>query len=89
MRGVGWHSQFMDPFPRSNADIRRIEVRTLLGELETSLFGALEFFVGEAFGSIRYQVACTGRRHVWIAQLSSDAGGPRDVHRIGRDPEPR
>jgi hypothetical protein len=64
MSGVGWHSQFMDSFPRSNANARRIELRTLLGEFLTSLFGALKFFVSEAFGSALYQVACMGRRHV-------------------------
>src|SRR5215471_21627332 len=40
---VGWHSQLMNSFPCPNADLRRIEVGPLLGQLVTSLFRALIF----------------------------------------------
>jgi len=63
MRRVGWHSQLMDSFPRPNADVRRIEVGALLGELLASLFRALILIASESFGGI-YQVACAGCRHV-------------------------
>jgi hypothetical protein len=53
----------MNSFPCSNADVRRIEVGTLLGQFLTPLFRALIFFASEAFGRI-YQIACTGCRHV-------------------------
>jgi hypothetical protein len=89
MRRVGWHSQLMNSFPGSNADVRRIEGGTLLGQVLASLFRALIFFASEAFRGI-YQVACTGCRHVSMEpRLSSDAGGPRDLHRTDRVPEPR
>ena len=89
MRWVGWHSQLMNSFPCSNADVRRIELGTLLGQLLASLFPALIFFASEAFGGI-YQVVCTGCRHVSMElRLNSDAGGPRDLHRTYRAPEPR
>jgi hypothetical protein len=58
MRWVGWHSQLMNTFPCSDADVRRIEFGTLLGQLLASLFRALIFLASEAFGGI-YQVACT------------------------------
>ena len=63
MTWVGWHAQLMNSFPGSNAHLRRIEVGTLLGQLLTSLLGALIFFAREAFGRI-YQVAYAGCRHV-------------------------
>src|SRR6516225_3720695 len=90
MRWVGWHSQLMNSFPRSNADLRWIERGTLLGQLLVSLFCALKFFESEAFGGI-YQVACTGCHHVSMeSRFSSDAGGPRrGFHRIDRAPAPR
>jgi hypothetical protein len=50
MRWVGWHSQLMNSFPRSNADLRCIELGTLLGQLLASLFCALMFFESEALG---------------------------------------
>ena len=58
MRGVGRHAQLMDSFPCSNADVRRIEVGTLLGEVQSSFFRALMFLASEAFGGID-QVAGT------------------------------
>jgi len=90
MRWVGWHSQLMNSFPRSNADVRRIELGTLLGQLLASLVCALKFFESEAFGGI-YQVACPGYRHMPRGpRFSSDAGGPRrGFHRIDRAPAPR
>ena len=90
MRWVGWHSQLMNSFPRSNADLRWIELGTLLGQFLASLFRALIFFASEAFGGI-YQVACTGCHHVSMeSRFSSDAGGPRrGFHRIDRAPAPR
>src|SRR5215813_6951718 len=89
MRRVGWHSQLMNSFPCSNADVRRIELGTLLGQLLASLFCALKFFESEAFSGIG-QLARTGCRHGSMEpRLSSDAGGPRALHRIDRAPEPR
>jgi len=90
MRGVGWHSQLMNAFPCPNANMRRIEVGTLLGQFLASLFRALIFLGGEALGKI-YQLACTGCRHVSMEpRLSSDAAGPRrGFHRIDRAPAPR
>jgi hypothetical protein len=63
MRRIRRQAQRVNPFPRSNADVRRIEIGTLLGQLLASLFRALIFFASEAFGRI-YQVACAGCRHV-------------------------
>jgi len=89
MRWVGWHSQLMNSFPRSNTDLRWIERGTLLGQLLASLFCALKFFESEAFGGV-CQVACSGYRHrPREPRVSSVAGGPRDLHRIDRAPEPR
>jgi hypothetical protein len=53
----------MNSLPCSNADVRRTEVGTLLGQFLASLFSALVLFAGEAFGRI-YQVACARCRHV-------------------------
>ena len=50
MRWVGWHSQLMNSFPCANADLRRVEVGTLLGQVLASFFRALMFFASEAFG---------------------------------------
>jgi hypothetical protein len=87
MRWVGWHSQLMNSFPCSNADVRWIEFGPLLRQLLTSLFRTLIFFASEAFGGI-YQVACRGCHHVSMqSRFSSDAGGPRrGFHRIDRAP---
>ena len=63
MRRVGWHSQLMNSFPCSNADVGRIKVGTLLGQLLASLLRALILFASEAFGGI-YEVAYEGCRHV-------------------------
>jgi hypothetical protein len=41
MRWLGWHSLLMNSFPCSNADVRRIELGTLLGQVLASLFPAL------------------------------------------------
>ena len=57
MRWIGWHAQLMNSLPCSNADVRRIEVGTLLGQLQASFFRALIFLASEAFGGI-HQVAC-------------------------------
>ena len=90
MRWVGWHSQLMNSFPRSNADLRWIELGTLLGQFLASLLRALIFFASEAFGGV-YQVACSEYRHMpREPRFSSDAGGPRHgFHRIDRAPAPR
>lgn len=64
MRWVGRQPQLMNLFPRSNANVGRIEIRTLLGELMASPFGALIFFVREALGGSLNQVACAGQRHM-------------------------
>jgi hypothetical protein len=42
----------MNSFPRSNADLRCIELGTLLGQLLASLFCALMFFESEALGGV-------------------------------------
>ena len=62
MRRVRRQAQRVNSFPGSNADIRRIEVGALLGQLQAPLFAALEFFVSEAFGRSLYQVTGAGRR---------------------------
>ncbi len=54
----------MNLLPCSNADVRRIEVRSLLGQLLASLFGTLRLFMREALGGIFDQVACAGERHM-------------------------
>jgi hypothetical protein len=64
MRRVRGQTQRVNSFPRSNADLRRIEVGALLGQLLASLFGALKFFLSKAFGWSPYQVTGAGRRHV-------------------------
>ena len=61
MRWVGWHSQLMYSFPRSNADLRWIELGTLLVQFLASLFGALMFLVCEALGGSPDEVDCMGR----------------------------
>ena len=89
MRRVGWQSQLMNSFPCSNADVRRIELGTLLDQLLSSFFCALKFFESEAFGGID-QLAGTGCRHGSMdPRLSSDAGDRRALHRIDRAPAPR
>ena len=72
MRRVGWHSQLMNSFPCSNADVGRIKVGTLLGQLLASLLRALILFASEAFGGI-YQVAYEGCRHVSMESRGSVA----------------
>jgi hypothetical protein len=52
MRWVGWHAQLMNSFPGPNADVRRVQVGTLLGQLLASLFRALIFLTSYAFGGI-------------------------------------
>src|SRR5499433_2071664 len=68
MRWVGWHSQLMNSFPCSNADVRRIELGTPLGQRLASLFCALIFFASEAFGGI-YQVAYKRCHHVLMERI--------------------
>jgi len=63
MRRVGRQAQLVNLFPRSNANIRRVEVGTLLGQLLASLFGALIFFLCKALGGSLDQVACARQRH--------------------------
>lgn len=88
MPRVGWQAQRVNSLPRSNADVRRIEIGALLSQLLASLFRALKFFVSEAFDRGRNQVVGAGRRHASSVRLSSGAGrlGP---HPIARDPGPR
>src|SRR5215467_11801375 len=90
MRWVGWHSQLMNSFPCSNADVRRIELGTLLGQLLASLVCVLKFFESEAFGGV-YHVAYSGYCHMLRQpRFSSVAGGPRrGFHRSDRAPAPR
>ena len=81
--------QSVNSFPRSNADVGRVEIGALLGQLPAPLLSALIFFMSEAFGRSPYQVAGAGRGHVPIARLSSDADRPGGLHPIARDPVPR
>jgi hypothetical protein len=60
MRRIRRQAQRVNPFPRSNANVRRIEIRALLGQLLPSLFGALKFFVSEAFSRTLYQLTGAG-----------------------------
>jgi len=89
MRRVRRQTQRVNSLPRSNADLRRIEIGALLGKLLASLFRTLKFFVSEAFGWSPYQVAGAGRRHVSSARLSNGAGRLGGPHRIARGPGPR
>lgn len=89
MRGIRRQPQRVKSFPGSNADVRGIEIRTLLGKLLVSLFGALRFLVSEAFGRSSYEVVGAGRRHVSSPRLNNDAGRLGGPHRIARDPGPR
>ena len=52
MGRIRWHSQLMDAFPCPNADVRRIEVGTLLGELLASFFRTLIFFARNTLSGI-------------------------------------
>ena len=54
---VRGQAQRVNSFPRSNADVGRIEIGALLGQLLTSLFGALKFFVRDTLGRSLHQVA--------------------------------
>ena len=89
VRRVGRHAQLMNSLPRSNADLGRIEIGALLGQLLASLFGPLEFFVSQALGRSPDQVTGAGRRHGSGVRLSNGAGRRGDPHRIARDPGPR
>jgi hypothetical protein len=45
-------------FPHSNANVRGIEIRTLLGKVLASLFGALICLIREALGGRLGEIAC-------------------------------
>jgi hypothetical protein len=48
--GIGWHPQPVKPFPRTNANVGRVRVRPLLGELTPSPLLTLMLFLRKALG---------------------------------------
>jgi hypothetical protein len=64
MRWIGRQPQLVNLFPHSNANVGRIQVGTLLGQVLASLLGALIFLVREAFGGSLDEVAWAGQRHM-------------------------
>jgi hypothetical protein len=57
---VGRQAQLVNLLPRSNADLRRIEVGALLGQVLASLFGTLRLFMREALTGSPDQFASLG-----------------------------
>lgn len=68
MRWVGRQAQLVNLFPHSNANVGRIEVGTLLGQVLASLLGALIFLMCEALSGSLDEVSGTGQRHMSIEQ---------------------
>jgi len=64
MRWVGRQAQLVNLLPDSNANVGRIQVGTLLGQLLASLFGTLILFVREALGRSVDKVTGAGQRHM-------------------------
>ena len=61
--GMGWvgrQAQLVNLFPRANADVRRIEVGALLGQVLASLFGTLRLFMRQALTGSPDQFASLG-----------------------------
>lgn len=61
---VGGQAQTVKPFPSPNSGIRRILVRTLLGQLPEPYFCALTLFLFKALGGSLDDVRCGGQCHV-------------------------
>lgn len=64
MSRVGRQAQTVKLFPGPNSGIRRILVRTLLGQLPESYFRSLALFLGKALGGSLDDVMCGGQYHV-------------------------
>lgn len=62
---VGRQAQTMKPLPGANSGIRRIFVRTLLGQLPEPRFRALTLFLREALGGSLDDVRCGRECHVY------------------------
>jgi len=50
MRGIGRQRQRVNLFPGTDANVRRVAIRTLLGQFQAPLFSALKLFVSQAVG---------------------------------------
>ena len=60
MGWVGRQAQLVNLLPRANADVRRIEVGALLGQVLASLFGTLRLFMRKALTGSPDQFASLG-----------------------------
>lgn len=63
MRGVGRQAQTVKPFPGTNANLGRIRVRTLLGQLSAPPFRTLTLFLCKALGGSLDEVLCGRQCH--------------------------
>lgn len=61
---VGGQAQTVEPFPSANSGIRRIFVRTLLGQLPEPHFRTLTLFLRKALGGGLDDVMCGRQCHV-------------------------
>ncbi len=75
MPWVGRQAQLVNLFPRSNANVGRIVLGTLLSEIVASLFRARILFMRETLGESRDEGACAGQRHVSIDSSFSCVAG--------------
>lgn len=68
---VGGQAQAVEPFPSANSGIRRIFVRTLLGQLPEPYFRTLALFLRKALGGSLDDVKCGRQCHVhkWSTSL--------------------
>ena len=57
---IGRQAQLVNLLPRANADVRRIEVGALLGQVLASLFGTLRLFMRQALTGSPDQFASLG-----------------------------
>lgn len=64
VRRVGRQAQTVKPFPGANSSLRRIRVRTLLGQLSEPSFRALALFLRKALGGSLDDVRCGRQCHV-------------------------
>jgi hypothetical protein len=69
MRWVGRQAQLVKLFPRSNANLRGIELGALCGQILASLLGALIFFKRDALGGSLGEVTCAGQRHMSMERV--------------------
>lgn len=70
---VGGQAQAVEPFPSANSGLRRIFVRTLLGELPEPYFRPLALFLRKTLGGGLDDVMCGGQCHVrkWSTSLQT------------------